>query len=388
MALKPILFNGVKPKCVQGRWLDTHFETKTGTLTITEHFLEREKQVTLVQAQLLSCIMKDRIIGKITCIACSGSVFVLQYITKISRFIQFLLLHASSDNTLMVPFEDEEHYFHRDFIAVCPVECLINYGLKKVIFRLPQPIMSSRKWSKMLTANLDLSSNEKTNALKITCEGLRDRRNQAVAFHPHHPDEVVHVLLNEYGSVCKINLYNLKTKKIRLQTEYRFDTKETPNDRASESDDSDNYEESGTPFLVQCNVDFCKSGEFLVLCCSVKSNFTKSEQQLKSYVISANTLQLVRAESLTLRGSLEVITNHTKQLIAPVFSSCDSSVDLWFLEMGKPPKPLNFKMRLPKTPNLQGLCRETIIKACLEENVENLPLPPKLHQYLKFIPKL
>ena len=383
MALKSAPFNGVKPKCTQGRWIDTHFETSTGTLSIKEHFLERKTQVTLVRAKLPS-LVNDRIIGRITCIACSGSVFVLQYITQKSKFIRFLLINAACADTLVVPFEDTEHYFHKDFTAVCPVECLINAGLTRAIFRLPQPIMSSRKWSKMLTANLELSSDEKFNLLKLTCEGLRDRRNQAVAFHPRHPDEVVHILLNEYGSTCKINVYNLKTRTIKLQAEYRLDIKEMPNDGTSESNDSDSNEESDTPSLVQCNMDFCKSGEFIVLCCNLKLNLSRREQQLKLHIISAHSLQLVRTENQTLQGSRGIISNMTRQLITPVFSPCDSKVDLWFLEIGKPHKPLDFQMRLPKIPNLQGLCRETILKACHIEEVEKLPLPPKLHQYLKF----
>ena len=78
------------------------------------------------------------------------------------------------------------------------------------------------------------------------------------------------------------------------------------------------------------------------------------------------------------------IVNDKRQLIAPIFSPCDSSVSPWLLERGMCPRPLKMDLRLPKLPDLQGICRGAILSVCRSENLSKLGLPMKLVNFLRF----
>ena len=86
--LKDYLFTGVKPKCVQGRWLDTEVDTVYKAIVIRE-FFTNQKSVDICRANIPECI-KERIIGRPICVACYDDIFVIQYITERSKFLRFL----------------------------------------------------------------------------------------------------------------------------------------------------------------------------------------------------------------------------------------------------------------------------------------------------------
>ena len=77
--LKDYLFTGVKPKCVQGRWLDTEVDTVYKAIVIRE-FFTNQKSVDICRANIPECI-KERIIGRPICVACYDDIFVIQWIS-------------------------------------------------------------------------------------------------------------------------------------------------------------------------------------------------------------------------------------------------------------------------------------------------------------------
>ena len=394
--LKDYLFTGVKPKCVQGRWLDTEVDSVYKAIVIRE-FFTNQKSVDICRANIPECI-KERIIGRPICVACYDDIFVIQYITERSKFVRFFMIDSTKCSVQC--FEDAEHYFHKDFASVCPVECLINPGLTKALFRLPQVIMSSRKWSKMLTANIAPSAERIGDGVHIDnvqSDGLRDRKNQAVAFHPLHTGRVAHVLLDEYCINCKILLYDLNTKKNIAQKELKLtfemhhmdSEKDTHEPESSDEADSDSdsdyscYEEPTYHFLVQCNIDYSKNGEILALCCAVQSH-DATDSFVRIFLFSSHNLDLLQKQQYNLKDFNIKIVNDKRQLIAPIFSPCDSSVSPWLLERGMCPRPLNVDLRLPKLPDLQGICRGAILRVCRSENLSKLGLPIKLVNFLRF----
>ena len=390
--LKDYIFTGVKPKCVQGRWLDTKVDAGNRTIVIQEYFIN-QNPVDVCSAVIPDCI-KERILGRPICVACYDDIFVVQYVTEKCKFVRFFMIDGTKGTAQC--FEDAEHYFHKDFAAVCPVECLINPGLTKALFRLPQPIMSSRKWSKMLAANISPNTEgtrEGVHIDNVQSDGLRDRKNQAVAFHPLHTGRVAHVLLDEYCINCKILVYDLSTKKNIVQKELKFtfdlDQLEPAKDKSESETDSDSdsdsscYEEPTYHFLIQCNIDYSKNGEILALCCVMQSH-DSTESLVRIFLFCSHDLELLQKQQYDLKDFNVCIVDDKRQLIAPIFSPCDSSVSPWLLERGMCPRSLNVDLRLPKLPDLQGICRGTILRACRNENLTKLGLPIKLINYLKF----
>lgn len=302
--LKDYIFTGVKPKCVQGRWLDTKVDAVNRVIVILEYF-GNQRSVEICSAVIPDCI-KERIIGRPICVACYDDIFVVQYVTEKCKFVRFFMIDSTKFSAQC--FEDAEHYFHRDFASVCPAECLINPGLTKALFRLPQPIMSSRKWSKMLTANISAKvegTGEGVHIDNVQSDGLRDRKNQAVAFHPLHTGRVAHVLLGEYCINCKILLYDLSSKKNILQKElklhFELDQLEPAKDEHESESDSDSdsgsscYEEPTYHFLLQCNIDYSKNGEILALCCVVQS-YDATESLVRIFLFSSRDLELLQKQ--------------------------------------------------------------------------------------------
>ena len=391
--LKDYIFTGVKPKCVQGRWLETKIDSTHKAVVIHEYFTN-QKSVRICTALIPECV-KERIIGRPICVACYDDIFVVQYITDKNKFVRFFMIDSSKCSVQC--FEDAEHYFHKDFASVCPVECLINPGLTKALFRLPQPIMSSRKWSKMLTATISSNPESIRDGVHIDnvhSDGLRDRKNQAVAFHPLHTGRVAHILLDEYCVNCKILLYDLSTKRNIIQKELKlifdadsvestFDGQDTDECESDSETDSDCCQEPAYFFLVQCNVDYSKNGEILALCCVVQSQ-DHLDSYARIFLFSSENLNLLQKQQYNLKEFNVKILNDKRQLIAPVFSPCDSSVSPWLLERGLCPKPLDADLLLPKRPYLQGICRSTILRVCRSENLSKLGLPAKLMNFLLF----
>ncbi len=296
-------FPGVKPKCLQGRWLETKLNVTRDVLTINidEYFWDKES--TQVCCVTVPDCLKERIIGRLICVACHDDIYIVQYITEKCKYVRFLSIDGR--NSSVHCFKEAERYFRKDFAAFSPIECLLAPGRTKALFRLPQPIMSSRKWSKMLSANITLGL-DGVRVGDIISDGLRDRRNQGVAFNPLRSGQVTFVLLDEYCKNCTLAQFNINSKE-RSSRERKVSLNPSTVSRvaggSSEADDSEADDDSLTDepayyFLQQCNIDFCRDGEILALCCVVRAH--DRLQYFIRLILFSNKLELLKVEQHSL----------------------------------------------------------------------------------------
>ena len=373
MASDEFLYQGVKPKCVQGRWLTSRVDRKQHVLLITQYASARSLRA-VCQSIPLPENFTEHIIGRPVCIGCRENLYIIQYITERCKYLRFMLvdLHAKS----LQLFEDGEKYFNRDFAAICPVECMITPELSQVLFRLPQSIMSSRKWSKMLSAKISTGTTDANGSQyrveNIRCESLRDRRNQAVAVDPRYANRIAHILVNSYCSKCNIMMYDLSSRKNVGENEHRLHNRQYYHEASSSE---------GYYFLSQCNADYCRSGDVLVLLCIVTSSLD-SQTFVRLYMFNADSFHLTQfVEHSTQQMELK-LRDH--QLIVAIPSVCDQYVRLWALEKGHTPRDLQVTARLPMPLTLQALCRAVILHCSDPDSLQKLNLPPKLLAYVQF----
>ena len=383
-------FQGVRPKCLQNRWTNCILCKRTQTLDIHVHASDNIGADVLVchSVKVPESIFKERIIGPLVCIGAKDDLYVVQYITTQCSYIRFLFIDTTAGTS--TTFEDRVHYFNKDFVTEFPVECLINPTTTRILFRLPQSILSLRKWSKMLVSDIRQGSCGTYMSSDIYDARFRDRRNQTVCFDPRFPSRVVYMLVNEYCSDVKITVVDVENENIVKQENRQLLYKASGSDpfRPSLSDvpchkedfDSDSDSENEQFRLIGCNGDFCQSGEYMALLCSVERHaLLKNKGLLKVFVFDANlfNIQIIHSQMFHL-----AMGKHT--LTFPSFSRCDTSFSIRFGFKGQMVHQLPGTVEIPKPGNLQAICRMVILQHCQPKNLCKLGLPQKLHSFLRF----
>lgn len=382
---------GVKPKCTQSRWLSTYVDVPSHSIIIEEYFLDfitaeplRKETFSLFLPQTFT----ERIIGKPVCIAALNQYIILQYIKGNSPYLHFI--YFDTDGNTAQFFEDDSKYFQRGFTSLYAVECLMSPRLDVALFRLPQPVMSDRRWSKLLRADIS-SLGDSSLRIKNLCEShLRDRQNQTVAFDPKHPSNVAFLLVDTYCSKCKILYYDVQNRKTISERNQVIDSHRS--NVAGGDDDSDDSDDSGIEnvhyFLHQCNASYCQSGDLLILVCVVYAAMLPEEAMIKICIFDAGSLQMTGPAHLRTICNLPFPVrglDSSKHWFFPVFSPCDSELAVWFFQKNAPPIAVVSPIRMNMPFTLMTLCRANIRKRCPHNKIPLLPLPKSMASFLKFI---
>ncbi len=377
----------VKPKCTTGRWLDVQVDRKLHRLILQEYIHPTSRQCESTHISL-PADFKERVVNPV-CIGLNDNICIIQYITKAGKFVRFFLVDLS---TLTIKlFEDGEHYINKDIASIFPVECLISPSKSTVIFRLPQPVMSARKWSKMLSAELIVSDSETGGYMyditNIKGYKLRDRKNQAVAFDPRYEKQLTHVLLDEYCVKCTIMVYDLSTRKGVTEKTHKLVRRLSVSEANSGSDsDSSSGWEDEYHFLLECNIEYSHSGEVFIVCCLVQ-NTDQTQTLIRNFIFDSNSLHLIGNMETNLSKSNIKVYVVMKQLFVPIFSAGDRNVSVWHLEKHHPPRKVGISCEVPLLgpPRLQCACRTVIVERCgMMQSLNKLNLPPRLISFLQF----
>ena len=376
---------GIKPKCVESRWFSTYVDETNHCIILEEYYLDYNTAKCLGKESYTINLpedFKDRIIGKPVCIGSKGDHVILQFIKGRDPYLHFMHFNIATNAAQM--FEDEAHYFNRGFTSLYSVECLISPGLTSILFRLPQPVMSDRKWSKMLKADIKCDVEKDIFIKNVKVSFLRDRQNQTVAFDPKHPHNVTFILVDTYCSKCHIMRFDVQQRKTLSEKKQMIDHRSAYNKHeVSEADDEDTV----SYFLHQCNAAYCQSGDVLVLVCVIFAPTLPEEAMLKISFFDAQELTLrtychlkaIRNLPFPMRG-----LDSSKHWFYPVFSPGDSEVSVWFFQKGAPPIISASSLKVPKQCDLKAMCRTVIMNVCPRHKVQHLPLPSSLQLFLRF----
>ena len=413
--------HGVLPAAVQERFMQVKLDRSrtSPNLVIVEHAVltsykhstqgSSEKQLGVHQGSsssvqsltiqkigthrvALPAELKDeRIIGKLTCTGISGELLVVQYMTEKWKYLRFLLVNLKTHSVQC--FDDGEFYVNKSFTKVGAIQTLISPDRSLVLVRLPQWLLCSRKWSKMLCADLSKTDTDADYSISnIYAVRLRDRKNYCVAWDPRKEHDVLFITADDYGQRVKILLYDMMEKTELKQNVARLNPVARRLDDSSEDDDDD---EDGS-VLHQCNVSYCRSGDFFVLCCLCGSSLHSSQYQIHVSIFDADTLLL--KVHFTYNIPLKIVKFiHAIQtdwkpedlgecaLFAPMFSKCDSMVTIYAMPFSVLQHTLPLcTYKLPKVPHLQSLCRAEVLRNLQGNAVHELPIPTKMEHYLKF----
>ncbi len=370
----------VKPKCTQDRWMDIQVDTKLHCLILQEYTnpIQMEGETKHIS---LPADFKEKIINPV-CIALKDDICIIQYFTNSVKFVRFFLVHLSTMKMQM--FEEAEHYIDKDIASISPVECLISPNKSKVIFHIPQPILSQRKWDKILSASLVESEGFMYRITNVQGVQPRHRSNRAVAFDPRYPNRLTHVLLDDYCCKCSIVIYELNTQEEvtqKTQTLMKISSA-CENSSGSDSDSSSEWDCYSYRFLSDCHADYSHNGDTFALCCLMKN-----ETLVRLFLFDSNTLYLIRSTEKKLKKLKTNFYVSRKHMFVPIFSAGDKEVTVWHLEKHYPPRKLDIFCRVPLlgTPSLQSVCRTVIREVCgVKQSLNKLHLPPKLLSFLQF----
>ncbi|KAI0220445.1 hypothetical protein LSAT2_028051 [Lamellibrachia satsuma] len=412
-------FRGVKPKCTEGRHYSVKVADSDHILVIQETTTQEKSpsyKISLpcsnseecrrpagLYGRLFKrriskprthppCTAHTRIIGRPIVIGCRSNTMVLQYLSDNWPIVRFLLVNIKSGTVKSL--EDSERYFLQQFVAICPIECLISPGFSKILFRLPQPIMNTRSWSKLLSTDMSVDSDGICHVGDIKADCLSDRQNQGVAFDPRRPCCVTFLMVDEYCTKCELRTYDVSTKMTLLQNSCRLSRfKPVQTEHEETSDDSGSDEEVQEPdryrFLLKCYVDYCKSGDVIVLCCVVKDGGLTSRKLYSClYFFNSDTLQLMNTAITEVPVEIfsrRCLFDARKHWFGLIFNAADTKVSVCFLEYGTcVENPPILTVSLPKTHQLKAMCRQVILQACTVGSLDKLPLPGSLINFLHF----
>ena len=417
-------FRGVKSKCTQGRHYSVKVVDSDHTLVIQQTATPDEKypsfKISLPCSRLEKCVRPSglydrlfrrrvpkpethlpcpahmRIIGKPLVIGCRRNVMVLQYISNNCPIVRFLLVNTEAGTAQCI--EDSEGYFRQQFVTICPIECLISPDFSKILFRLPQPIMNMRSWSKLLSSDVSVDSDYNFHVSDAKADGLLDKQNQAIAFDPRRPCCVTFLLVDEYCTTCQLHTYNVNTKSTLLKGSCRLSRyKQAPSymdsTEVNDCDDSGSEDEDKAQdryrFLLKCYVDYSKSGDVIVLSCVVKDGGLTT-RKLFSYLYFFNSDTLEMMDTATTEISVEIFSHRglfdaRKYWFGLMFNATDTEVSVSFVEYATcvENSPIQ-TVSLPKRHQLKSMCRQVILQACSGRSLEKLPLPNLLINFLRF----
>lgn len=372
---------GVKPVCVQGRFFTVMpFADRSRIIMLefeqTKHHADQlcsKFADNMMVLELPKGLQREGIIGKLVCIGCRDNLFVIQYITRRCKYLRFLLVNSVDGSVQM--FEDTHQYFIRDFHMSSPVECLISPDMTTFLFRLPQNIMTCRKWSKLIQGVVKIPKNSHgvTEVIGTEDSFLRDRKFQNLVYDNNFPNTVIISLVDEFCSKCKFSVYNL-TEKIETTNKVHRLEDESVGDSDVDAEETTYY------LLHQCSTTICRSGEILVLMCVVTDN--RQRPYLRIFTYNTQTLCGIKKSNHKLTNIILPLLK--SEIFSPVFTVCDLYLQVWQMRKCQPSIKV-YSSSLPKPILLKSSCRAVILRNIPKEHIDTLSLPVSLISYLKFI---
>jgi hypothetical protein len=287
-------------------------------------------------------------------------------------------------------------YFKRNFYMIGPLECLVSPNKKVLLFRLPQNLMTCKKWSRIQLATFDESFNSvefKPAVADIHRCALQDRRFQALAFNPRNSAMLVLVLVDEFCSKCKFRIYDfIQAKEVFLKIHRLGDrsttihtTKGQDLDDDNACTDTDSSDEDNTYYhLQQCSVAITRDTDVIILCCIVIDN--RQTPYVKMYLYGSDDLHCVASFQQNVSGPISAPTIRLLQdePYTLVISTCDSTMAVWNRSLYTPTPKCVFVAKIPHKVCLKSLCRKVIQRHTDTSEICNLPLPRSLLDYLQF----
>ncbi|KAK3096771.1 hypothetical protein FSP39_003097 [Pinctada imbricata] len=224
---------------------------------------------------------------------------------------------------------------------------------------------------------------------------LRDCRDQAMAFHPFHCTTVVTAFVDEFCSKCTLIMYDIgngNEKSIVREVKHKVNMSAVHyHSTRDNNDDSDEAEEDKF-FLKTESVSmaFCKSGEVLVVCIHAVNNpqpdyMNYYESGYHHYSVKFLQFDPETLELLT-SHSHNALMNEEDSSLNALFTTCDSSIQLWDYNDGSGNLRIIKLMTAPlsKPINLKSLCRQKILQQVRMDRINHLPLPQQMLSYLNF----
>lgn len=393
------VFEGVKPECLNGRFFNADLDRDAGILMIKEFFqkhiasdsatsiLDRNNiKVTFIKMEEDYC--QTRIVGKPVCIGCRDCLLLFQYITVDCRFIRFFLVDVLTGNVIY--FEDTQRFFNRDMASVSPLESIVCPDKRTILIRLPQTVLTCRKWSKLMQVEYSQAPSRVQNVPnEVNKDGsfsvsgtasscLRDRKFQAIAAHPIKPCLVFTAVVDEFCSKCKFTVRDVCSKSLILEKTHRLGERSRT---YLESDSNSDSDEEETYFLLhQCTMASSRQGDIIALCCFVADN--KQSTFIKLFLYETGTMHSVTSH--VIRSEFVSLPLMKTEFFSPVMSICDESCSVCHFKRGSVAMKSLCTIRLPRPPNLMRLCRAIILRNTPNLGLASLPLPNKLLKFLRF----
>ena len=382
--IKYSTFDGVHSVYCNNKIFTTKVDGERKQLVITEfvpgdHISYVSDISSVCHVTLPDELCEERIIGQPVCIGCQDRLLLFQYLTSSKRYLRFFALDLEAEK--ISTFEDSDQFFNKDLFVVSPVECLISPSRQICLLRLPQTVMTVRKWSKLMqlrTLELNSPITPKNEILGTVPSKLRDRRHHMIAFHPHSEGRLVTALVDEFCSKCKFLVYDMPTSKVLMEKTHRLGERSLT---VSEFDSDDSEGEDSTYYILhQCGLSFCRSGELLTIHCTGIDSRQNAFARILFY--DSDTLKGITSKLVILTTIQLPFSN--SDVFSQIYSVCDSELHLWHLKRGKRPISCVLSVTLPKITCLKALGRAAVLRNVAPKYVLDLPLPGALLRYLQY----
>lgn len=362
--ISPCQFNyaQVKPQSVQNRWFSVECDKEKMLLKILEYEFNSSK-ITFTKTEEVVVNMEhaknEQIIGTPTYIAAYMDWVVVQYITVACTHIRFMLINVKT--SLVVPFEDGDKYFKKDFVCAGPLECHLND--RDILIRLPKPMVKKAK-SWVLHGSIETISHSDTTVTPLSKHSLQTSDHQAFVLHPIEKQLVYLATISSYGTKCnldKIQLLDHNTHKICCS-------------------ESLVLLRGNSTEISQLDMVVSNAGDWLVLVV-----LTSAGEDM--YSTTAKHVHVQVVDSVTTKTKSQMTFTVKKGIndgeIKAIVSVCDSKVNIVYFNVTGDCQILS-QLQLPVMISLLKTCRSVIRRQCSVKHIASLPLPAKLQKYLKY----
>lgn len=342
-------------------------------------------------------VIPDRVLAQPVAICRQGFLLVAQFVTQHIKYVQFLLVDILAKEYFV--FRDTVKHFMRDFAFAESIQCCLSPDHHMMVLRLPRGIMRPHKSSLSLTV-CKRNSNQPI-AMHNPILGtekfpVQDRKFYMLTFDPRFPRRLLSMHPNDQCTKCIVQLRDqiaqttVVQKVISLGKLERSCLPFTPESYFHNSDDYDSEDSEDESLmspisfqLVSCNMEYCRTGDRIILCCRVVDSLKRV--YLRLFIIDADTFSCIREISHQLCETI-----HATEPFQIRFTTCDSQVYVQQVmkSVGLEPqlaKPMAWSANIPRQLSLLARCRAKVLQ-CLKPGAElmSLPLPSSLIRYLEF----
>ena len=347
------------PSLTNGMLVTLVLDRPTRTLTINEQCCILPEQSDRFCCTLPESVGKKDLRTPL-CIGVRNGLYVIRY--GHNNYLQFLLVNRKEKT--VQSFEDSVRYFSSQFLLATPSPCHISPDCSKILIRLPYEILSSREWSKLLSADV-YKTETGLRATDLRDERLQDRSNQAVVFDPRFKARVVFFVVNDDGSQVRVRVQDLE-KTCRVLEECQVSLPQS----YSEDGEIENW------VFHHCNVIICRGREVAVLCSVLFSEH--GQYKAKLAFLDMEDFGLIDCSDVNLPYG---------DFTGPVMmtSLCDTKLLLFAVSKDQYDlAKLDIQVPIPKPLNLKGSCRTVIVQRCPQNQIDALQIPEELMSYLRF----